>query len=163
MQFDFRRGGKKCSQCETAFSPGQAFVSALIEQDDGRTVRLDFCCDHWRESEQECIGFWNQTMPDLTTGKVYWAPRDVLLSYFEHLIDSDQKEIAYVMSLVLLRKKMLTAKTRFDDESGTGQIVVDRSTSRSWEVPDVDVAPDRIARIQDELSQNLFSNQLAED
>jgi len=163
MQFDFRRGGKKCSECETAFAPGQPFVSALMEQDDGQTVRMDFCMDDWDENELECVGFWNQTMPDLTTGKVYWAPRDVLLSYFEHLMEGDQKEVAYVMSLVLLRKKYLSAKSRFDDESGKGQIVVDRSTSRSWEVQDVEVADERIIQIQEELAQNLFSSQRADE
>jgi len=119
--------------------------------------------DDWDENELECVGFWNQTMPDLTTGKVYWAPRDVLLSYFEHLMEGDQKEVAYVMSLVLLRKKYLSAKSRFDDESGKGQIVVDRSTSRSWEVQDVEVADERIIQIQEELAQNLFSSQRADE
>lgn len=162
MQFDFRRGGKKCSQCETAFEPGQEFVSALLEQNDGQTVRLDFCVPDWEQHKDECIGHWNQTMPDLTTGTVYWAPRDVLMAYFEHLIEGDKKELAYVMSLVLLQKRYLSAKSRFENEDGSGQILINRSTSHAWEVFDVDVDQQRIAEIQEELSQNLFSSQRTE-
>lgn len=159
MQFDFRRGGKKCSQCQTAFEPGQEYVSALIELDDGQTARLDLCEQHWQESDDQYIGHWNQTMPDLTTGTVYWAPRDVLMAYFEHLVEGDNKETVYVMSLLLLRKRFLTAKSRFENEDGSGQIVTNRSSGQAWEVYDVDVTPQRIVEIQDELSQNLFSTQ----
>ena len=98
-------------------------------------------------------------MPDLTTGTVYWAPRDVLLAYFEHLVEGNKKELAYVMSLVLLRKRFLSATSRFENEDGAGQVLINRSTSQTWEVYDVDVDDQRVVEIQEELSQNLFSSQ----
>jgi len=163
MQFDFRRGGKKCSVCESRFAPGQKFVSALMEQDDGQTTRADFCMDDWESQQPECIGFWNQQTADLTTGKIYWAPRDVLISYFEYLLDQKKLETAWVMSLLMIQKKILSMTSTFEEESGSGRVLTDRMSSKVYEVPDVEIAPDKIQQIQTELSENLFSNQPAAD
>ena len=159
QQFDFRRGGKKCSVTERPLEPGETYWSALIELADGQTARQDFSNDSWEGPGDDCIGFWKQQVPDLDTGKVYWAPRSVLLAYFKHQLAKDQNEAAFVMSLLLLQKKFLTHKDTIDTDEGTFSILFDRRSSETFEVPEVDIADDKIESIQNELSEHLFSNQ----
>ncbi len=159
QQYDFRRGGKKCSATERLLDPGEIYWSALIELADGQTTRLDFSTDAWEGPGDDCIGFWKQQVPDLDTGKVYWAPRSVLLAYFRHQLEKNRPEFAFVMSLLLLQKRILSLKDSIETEDGTASILVDRKTSETYEVVDMDVADQQIESIQNELAEHLFSNQ----
>lgn len=159
QQFDFRRGGKKCSVSELPLSPGEFYYAALIEMANGQTVRMDYSLEHWDGPGDDCIGFWKQKIPDLETGKVYWAPRDVLLAYFEHALEKQQLETAFVMSLLLIQKRILSVKDSMEDESGNAMILVDRQTSKVYQVPDVEIADAKVESIQQELAEHLFSDQ----
>lgn len=158
-QFDFRRGGKKCCITEEPLQPGEFYYSALLETDDGQAVRADYSLEHWDGPGEDCIGFWKQKIPDLETGKVYWAPRDVLLAYFEHALEQAHHETAFVMSLLLIQKRILSVKDSIDDEAGTVAILVDRQSSHVYEVADVDIADAKVESIQQELAEHLFSDQ----
>ena len=164
-QYDFRRGGKKCSVSDRPLEPGENYYSALIELPDGQTTRLDFSEDNWDGPGDDCIGHWKQQIPDLDTGKVYWAPRSVLLSYFKHQLDKERFNSAFVMSLLLLQKRILSLKDTIDDGDETVSILIDRRSSELFEVVDVNIDDEQIESIQNELSEHLFSNQpiLAED
>lgn len=163
-QYEFRRGGKRCSVTEQPLEPGEIYWSALIEQADGQTARLDFSQDSWDGPDDDCIGFWKQQVPDLDTGKVYWAPRSVLLSYFKHQLEKKKTDSAFVMSLLLLQKRILTLKDTIDSDEGSVSVLVDRRSSETFEVVDVDIDDEQILLIQNELAEHLFSNQpIAED
>lgn len=160
QQYDFRRGGKKCSASDRPLEPGEIYWSALVELPDGQMSRVDFAADTWEGPGDDCIGFWKQQIPDLDTGKVYWAPRSVLLAYFKHQLEKENSETAYVMSLLLVQKRILYLKDTIDtEEQGTVSILVDRRNSEVFEIPDVDVDDALVQKIQDELAEHLFSNQ----
>lgn len=159
QQYDFRRGGKKCSVTERPLEAGEIYWSALVELPDGQTSRLDYSQDTWEGPGDDCIGFWKQQVPDLDTGKVYWAPRGVLLAYFKHQLEKKNEAITFVMSLLLLQKRYLSLKDSIESEDGTVSVLVDRRTSEAFEVPDVDLDDQQIESIQNELAQHLFSNQ----
>ncbi len=159
QQFDFRRGGKKCSVSERPLVPGEEYWSALIELADGQMSRQDFSDENWDGPGDDCLGFWRQQVPDLETGKVYWAPRGVLLSYFKHQLEKSHDETAFIMSLLLLQKRILVLKDTIDTEEGAVSILIDRRSSESFEVLDVDVEDEKVESIQSELGEHLFSNQ----
>jgi hypothetical protein len=159
QQFDFRRGGKKCCVSDQPLEPGDFYYSALIEQDNGETVRLDYAIENWDGPGDDCIGFWKQQIPDLEGGKVYWAPRDVQIAYFEHAIEKEKLDTVFVLSLLLIQKRILSMKDTFDTEDGVLSVLVDRQTSEVYEVLDCDIAEERISEIQQELAEHLFSNQ----
>jgi len=159
QQYDFRRGGKKCSVTDRPLEPGEIYFSALIELPDGQTTRLDFSEDSWEGPGDDCIGFWKQQIPDLDTGKVYWAPRSVLLSYFKHQLDKERFNSAFVMSLLLLQKRVLSLKDTIESDEGTVSILIERRSFEVFEVVDVDIDTEQIESIQNELAEHLFSNQ----
>ncbi len=156
--FDFRRSSRKCSKSDRVIQPGEEFYSALIDT-AGETERLDFCCEAWESPPENCIGWWKSKVPELGKGKVYWAPRDVLLSYFEHLQEQpDQADTTYVMALLLIQKKILTLEDPDEEHANLLQLK-NRQEKSSSTVEIVDVTPERIGEIQAELEERLFSDQ----
>ena len=83
LNFEIKRSNRQCSKTDRTLQPGEEFYSALIDK-DGELERLDYCVESWESPPQDCIGWWKSKVPETGKGKVYWAPRNVMLSYFEH-------------------------------------------------------------------------------
>jgi hypothetical protein len=130
-----------------------------MELPDGQTTRKDFSEDTWEGPNDDCIGCWKQQVPNLDTGKVYWAPRSVLLAYFEHQIEKENSDLVFVMSLLLVQKRILYLKKTIDTDEGRVSVLVDRRNSETFEIPDKDIDEEHIQQIQNELAEHLFSNQ----
>ena len=105
------------------------------------------------------IGWWKQTVPQLESGKIYWAPDEVLLSYFRSLMKLPQQaEAAYVMALLMVQKRLLTLKDSvLEDE--TKLVLRERKSGEIFEVIQQNIAPERIKQLEEELCENLFSDQ----
>lgn len=161
LDFDFKKSSRKCYESEREFQPGEAFFSALLECDDGSSERRDFSVDHWSGPPKECIGWWKSSVPELGKRRVYWAPKKVLLAYFEHVQTSPKTvDIAFVTGLLLAQKKILTIVDADDEVS---LVLHCRSSNTTYTVPVADVAPARLAEIQNELSDRLFMDQPVAD
>ena len=159
QNFDIKRNARKCCQTEKAFRPGEVFYSELIESDDGQLVRKDYAEDQWQGMAENGIGWWKQTVPQLESGKIYWAPDEVLLSYFESLTKSPQQsEAAYVMALLMVQKRLLSLEDSvLEDE--TKLILRERKSGEVYEVAQQSIPPDRIKQLEEQLCENLFSDQ----
>jgi hypothetical protein len=161
LHFNFKKSSRKCYVSEREFEPGQEFFSALFERDDGSTERRDFSGGHWAGPPEDCIGWWKSSIPELGKGRVYWAPKNVMLSYFEHVQSSPQTvDIAFVTGLLLAQKKILTIVDAGDDEN---LVLNCRSSKKTYTVPVIDVTPQRLGEIQAELSERLFMDQPVAD
>ena len=159
LNFDFKRTNRKCSASDRPFERGEEFVSALVDV-DGELVRKDFALKSWKEPPENCIGWWKSRMPDLDKGRVYWAPTDVLLAYFEHLIEQpDSQDAAYVMAVLLVRRRTLHMVETDETTEPPTLIVHHRKTGTDYRVTAVDIPSHRITEIQDELAEHLFTNQ----
>ncbi len=101
-------------------------------------------------------------MPELGKGRVYWAPKRVLIAYFEHLQTSEQTaDLAFVTGLLLLQKKILT---QLDSELGESTLeLYCRSSNTTYPLSVVDISPERLAAIQQELAEKLFVDQPVSD
>ena len=160
QQFEFRRGGRKCSVTHRDFEPGEKFYSALVEEADGSCQRLDIAESEWHGEPEHCIGSWKLRVPDLQSGQVYWAPRDVIVAFFEHVLADDrQRAAAMVMSLLLQQKRMVVLKEVLEADEGEVHLIADRKTNQTWEVPIVKVSTEEADTIQEMLAERLFSDQ----
>ena len=161
LNFEVKKSSRKCFENQKDFSPGEVFYSALIEREDGDSERRDYCAEHWSEQPEHCIGWWKSKVPETGKGKVYWAPRKVLLSYFQHVLDNpDYADIAFVTGLVLVQRKVLTTD---DDGDPSVMQLINRVDKVSYAVPVCEVEPDRLATIQAELAEKLFTDELIDD
>ena len=158
QNFDVKRNARKCCQTEKAFRPGDCFYSELVETDDGDLVRKDYCSDQWKGISEDGIGWWKQTVPELESGKIYWAPDDVLLSYFKVLTEQPQQaEAAFVMSLLMVQKKLLTVVD--NDVEEEKRVLRNRKSGEVFEIEQQNIEPQRIKELEQQLCENLFSDQ----
>lgn len=164
IDFDFKRSSRRCHVTGREFNPGETYISAVFQIDEGVLERRDYGIDQWTEPPEDCVGWWRCTVPLPEEGKIYWAPRRVLISYFESLFDQPELEdLLYVTALVLVQRKVLKLVLSERNESGVEQmIVIDTRSKKEYQVPVVDVAGPRVSEIQAELSQKLFTDRLDE-
>ena len=158
LNFEFKKSSRKCYQSDKEFKPGDGFYSTLLECEGGQTERRDYASDQWEGPPENCIGWWKSSVPELGKGRVYWAPKKVLIAYFEHLQTSEQTgDIAFVTGLLLMQKKILT---QLDSELGEPTLELHcRSTNTTYPLSVVDISPERLAAIQQELAEKLFVDQ----
>jgi hypothetical protein len=158
LNFEFKKSSRKCYQSDKEFKPGDGFYSTLLECEGGQTERRDYASDQWEGPPENCIGWWKSSVPELGKGRVYWAPKKVLIAYFEHLQTSEQTgDIAFVTGLLLMQKKILT---QLDSELGEPTLKLHcRSTNTTYPLSVVEISPERLAAIQEELAEKLFVDQ----
>ena len=157
LNFDFKRTSRKCSNTGRAFSSGEEYISLLLEEGD-ELVRKDLALSDFESPPENCVGWWKSRVPDLQQGKVYWAPKDILLNYFSHLIENKHDHHAYVMAILLLQKKHLRLRDTVEEDGKETMQLQNNSTKEIYEVTVVDVAPDRISEIQNDLAEKLFTD-----
>ena len=159
LNFDFKRTSRKCSASDRPFERGEEFVSALVEI-NGELVRKDFASESWEEPPENCIGWWKSRMPDLDKGRVYWAPNEVLLTYFQHLLSQPEtQDAAYVMAVLLVRRRTLHMVETDESTEPPTLVVHHRKTKTEFRVAAIDIPSHRITEIQNELGEHLFTNQ----
>lgn len=129
----------------------------LLEEDE-ELVRKDVAMSEFESPPENCVGWWKSKVPDLEQGKVYWAPKDVLLNYFNHLIENNHVQHAYVMAILLLQKKHLRLQDTVADGDSQIMQLQNPSTKETFEVTVVDVATEHITEIQNELAEKLFTD-----
>lgn len=157
--FDFKRTSRKCSLNDRPFNAGEEFFSALIDVDDG-LERRDYAAESWQGAPQDCVGWWKSKMPDLDNGRVYWAPNDVLLAYFQHVHEKGPSwaDMAYVMAILLVQKRILQMIENDDSTEPPTLIVHHRKTKTDYRVVISEIFPERMSEIQDELAEHLFTS-----
>ncbi len=161
LNFEIKKSPRKCTESGRDFEPGEVFFSALIENENGSTLRQDFSAEAWEATPDDCIGWWKSQVPETGKGKIYWAPKKVMLAYFEHVLKQpDSQDIAFVASLLLVQKKYLTM---VDDGKTDSMTLRDRSTKESYAVPIVEIEGPRLAEIQEMLSEQLFMDEPIDD
>ena len=158
VNFDFKRTSRKCSISGRSFESGEEYVSLLVEEDD-ELIRKDIALSEFDAPPENCVGWWKSRVPDLDKGTVYWAPKDVLMSYFQHLIQQpDSPDMVYVMAILLLQKKHLRLlETTVVDEVESMSLIC-HSTKEKFDVKVVEVSQERDASIQNEMAEKLFTD-----
>ena len=99
-------------------------------------------------------------MPTATSKKIGWAPNDVMLEFFQELADKpEKKDLRYVLTLLLIRRRVMRLEETDQEQEGHEQLVVYCSRQEEiYRVPVVQPNPTRTQEIQDELADLLLAN-----
>lgn len=163
QDFDFKRCTRICHATEREIGAGEKYVSAIVEEGD-EIVRRDYADDQWAEPPEGCIGWWRSQVPILEKGKIYWAPNRVLLAYFESVVAKpEQKNLSYVMGLLLVRKRILQWKDTIAREDIEFMILRHSGSKASFEVEVIDIPPEQVQAIQNELAEQLFTDVIEDE
>ena len=102
------RGAPACCRCGSEFPDGQAFFSALSEQ-QGDFARQDFCLACWQEAKHSAFFcFWKTRRS--TQDRRPRVELDAVFQFFDNLRGADRpdrKEMRFVLALYLARRRAL--------------------------------------------------------
>ncbi len=158
LDFEVQRCTRQCAVTEREFKPGEPFYSVLI-RDGAEVIRQDYSLDAWEGPPENVFGFWKSEMPDLSARKLQWAPNDVMRHYFRQLVEGEEKrDTAYVLALLLVRRRLMRLEDTEHDEQGREVLVVYCPREEmEFRVPVVEPGAQRIQQIQEELAKLLFA------
>lgn len=160
VEFDFRRSSRQCSITGQPIERGSEFYSVLVEQDEGTFARSDISAAAWQGPPENCIGWWRCRVPQLEKGRVYWAPNEVLLAVFQHAVSTPgQEDVAFVMALLLVRKRILQWKETITRGGQNFLRLHDAKQNQDLEVAEVTLTSKRTTELQSELAEKLFTDQ----
>ncbi len=164
MDFEVQRCSRHCAATERELKPGEEYYSVLLEgvvdgvaERGAGVTRYDYSKESWSGPPQGTIAWWKSRIPDRVTKKKHWAPNDVMLQFFEELADRQgQADMRYVLSLLLIRRRVLRQEESETDAAGNEVLVLySPKRERTYRLPTIEPHDSRINEIQDELAKLL--------
>ena len=159
FDYDIQRCTRKCAATDRELNVGEICYSALVAE-GAAVVRRDYPAESWHAPPENTIGWWKTTIVDPHAGRMHWAPNDVMLHYFERLLeDSSADDARYVLALLLVRRRVLRVDGHEQDAAGRDTIVLYCSRNETtYRVPEILPSSGRAAEIQQQLSALLQTN-----
>ena len=159
MDFQLQRCTRHCGKTGRDLKPGDSFYSVLVAQ-GADVVRYDYSQEVWEGPPEEALGWWKSQMPNPLAKKIHWAPNDVMLHYFEQLpAVAEQDHVRYVLSLLLLRRRIVRLEEKQRDKSGREIMLLYCSRNETeYRVTVCEPDGERIQAIQQELGRLLFAH-----
>jgi hypothetical protein len=161
LELDIQRATRQCAVTARKLEPGEAFFSTLhFEGSD--VVRRDFAVESWQGPPDGAFGWWKSRVPVSDSQMPKLAPNDVLLELFIQLADQPQRrQMRYVLSLLLFRRRVLRLEDRVVDGQGDEPARLVAYCARNDQTYEVlEVVPDdrQIDVIQGELETLLYAD-----
>ena len=159
LDFEVQRCTRRCAKSDRELRPGEAFYSLLVTE-DAEVVRYDYSESVWEGPPEENIGWWRSRMPTPNAQKVTWAPNDVMMHYFKELENRpEKKQVRYVLTLLMIRRRILKLVESADNDSENEILTVYCSRDESeYTVPVTPPDDVEVQVIQEELAALLFAN-----
>ena len=159
QDFDIQRFTRRCRATDRELQPGESFYSVLVDE-AAQIVRRDYCCDAWRGPPESALGWWKSQVPDIKAKKMNWAPHQVMLHFFTELEhNQDEQDTRYVLTLLMIRRRILKLEETEIDENGQEHMIVfSPHTECEYQVEVVTPNENRIKEIQEELAKLLFAD-----
>jgi hypothetical protein len=156
QEYDIQRCSRRCAASGRELRDGEVCFSVLVAE-GGQVVRYDYAAEAWSGPPEGAIGWWRTTVADPQAGRMTWAPHDVMLSYFERLLDDPAAEDArYVLALLLVRRRVLELERHEQDAAGRTVLVLHcPRTEAEYRVVERLPSPDRAEAIQSQLVELL--------
>jgi hypothetical protein len=156
LDFDLQTCTRHCASSGRELLPGEAFYTVLRQV--GREVeRADYATDVWTTPPADCLAWWKSQLPLPDQKKPTWAPNDVMLQLFESLAhDPAQADLRYVLSLLLVQRRILKVEASTRDAQGVEQLTLYCPRQETtYQLPAIVPAAERIQSIQQQIGQLL--------
>ena len=124
LDYEIQRCTRRCAATDRELKDGETCYSVLVPE-GGQVVRRDYSAEAWPGPPENAIGWWKSTVVDPHAGRPHWAPNDVMLNYFERLLEDPTAEDArYVLALLLVRRRVLRVEGHEQDAAGRDMLVL---------------------------------------
>jgi hypothetical protein len=163
MDFQIKRTSRRCRTSGRDLQPGEEYISELVVSptgESGEFARHDYALEAWQGPAANSVGWWRCRIPAVHSGKVFWAPADVQREYFSHLLQSPQTAAqAFLMAMLLVRRRMLRLEAEETDEAGQRWMIVVDPERQTCRVRVVELSLEEREAIQQEFAEHLFTDQ----
>lgn len=156
LDFEIQRCSRRCSATNRELHSGETCYSVLVPN-GGEVVRLDYSAEAWTGPPANAIGWWQMEVVDPNAGRPHWAPNDVMLNYFERLLEDPAAEDArYILALLLVRRRIARVERTEHDATGRAHLVIYcPRNEREYTIPEAMPSAERAAEIQQQLAELL--------
>ena len=158
IDFEVQKFTRRCAGSDRDLAPGETFYSVLVP--NGPEVkRLDYSESAWEGAPDDAIGHWKSEVPGSSANRMQLAPNDVLLHYFESMHDTpDHQVLVYVLSLLMIRRRIFKMETSEQDEQGREVLLVFcPRNEKEYRVVVTTPDTEEIERVQQQLAELLFA------
>lgn len=125
---------------------------------------MDISVDSWEGPQEDTVGWWKCRMPDADKRKLKPAPNGVLLDTLSELLDQpESQELAYLLALMLVRRRVLqdeeSLEEASEDDADLYWSLVCSADKRTWHVPVVESSAVQLDRLREKLQELLFTEE----
>lgn len=160
--FKIGRRGAVCSVCAKALGPGEPASSALYRMASGESSfgRRDFCARCFEEPTKrgEPFSWWTAVVPEPQEKKALFdtgVAKEFLLRLFQENAP-ERASLRYLLTLLLLRKKLVKVSDQFVREGIDVMIASVPPDETAFEVPCLDLDEAETTKLREELGR-LFA------
>jgi hypothetical protein len=158
LDFEVQRCTRRCAASDRALEPGDLCYSVL-EVHGADVIRKDFAEESWNGPPESAVAWWKARVPEPTAKKIKLAPNDVLLELFDQLAEqSDQADLRYVLTLLLIRRRVLRVDMGANDDEQNQMTVYCPKRDATFDVAVNMPNGPRIDEIQNQLSELLIAD-----
>lgn len=161
QEYPTTRCSKRCSVSGREFRPGEVYYSVLVtaQQD---LIRQDIAAEHWQGPPEGVVGWWRCQVPAAGPGVRRPAPNSVLLDVLSDLLERpEQADLAFVLALLLVRRRVLSEESTSSDQSKEAApglwTLVQPADGRRWFVPIRNPSKQSAQTLQESLLKLLFT------
>jgi hypothetical protein len=158
MDYEIQRCTRSCAASGRPLNEGEEFYSVLVAE-DAEVRRYDYAIETWRGAPDAALGWWKSRMPSREAKKSQLAPGEILLQLFNEFEGvADKQDMRYVLSLLLVRRRVLRLEETEHDEAGREILVLYSPRDEAMHrVTAVVPNEERTKTIQEELDRLLFA------
>ncbi|MFC1582031.1 hypothetical protein ACFL4W_00695 [Planctomycetota bacterium] len=129
MNWQFGSNDGVCGVCARSFEEEESFISNVTESEIGM-ARRDYCETCWEKVDQtDTFYYWKTVFRPVKNRNVF-VDNETLMNFFIRLEEEDsntKKNFRYLLSLILLRKRLLVFKDVFKEGDREYMIMRDKT------------------------------------
>ena len=139
--YEISRTTGVCSGSGRPIAVGEEYVAALVEHEsEERLERRDYSQDAWRSGMRPArlFGYWRATMEAPDARKRQFIDDAALMDLFEQLdgvTEPGRVSFRYLLTLMLMRKKLLKYEGTRRGEPGTAAVMMVRQSTPAGSPP----------------------------
>jgi len=120
LEWELESSGGLCAACGREFADREEYYSSLYGVDDG-FERRDCCGRCWDGPDPAAFSFWRARARREPDEPKRFVNDEVMLEFFDRLAEADdpsRRRLAFIMAVLLLRKRLLREKGRRRGDAG---------------------------------------------
>lgn len=164
MSWNISGSVNACRTCEKKFSDKENYFSHIFERGDA-LERRDYCNECWETVEKKEEGYYWRSVVCAEMKKNIFVDNETLMNFFTRLEEEDteiKKNFRYLLSLILMRKRMLKFKDVFKEGENEYMVLSDRKDNE-YRVLNPKMDTETLANVKEQVISVLHENFFTEE